>query len=81
MIPARFAPILFGFLLSGLMSFIVTGVATLRALGLAPDFIHAWLGAWGFGWPVAFVVVLGVAPLVRWMVAKLTVAPGEVARE
>lgn len=30
---------------------------------------------------VAFVVVLGVAPMVRWMVAKLTAAPGAVARD
>ncbi|WP_420004792.1 DUF2798 domain-containing protein [Arenibacterium sp. LLYu02] len=81
MIPARYAPILFGFLLSGLMSFIVTGVATLRALGLSPDLMSKWLSAWSFGWPVAFVVVLGVAPMVRWMVAKLTAAPGAVARD
>ncbi len=81
MIPARYAPILFGFLLSGLMSFIVTGVATLRALGFAPDLMIKWLSAWSFGWPVAFVVVLVVAPMVRWMVAKLTTAPGAVARD
>ena len=31
MIPARYAPILFGFLLSGMMSFLVSGLSTFRA--------------------------------------------------
>ncbi len=32
MIPARFAPVLFGLILSGLMSAIVSAIATFRAL-------------------------------------------------
>lgn len=38
MIHPRFAPIVFGFVLSGLMSLIVSGIATVRAVGLPPDF-------------------------------------------
>jgi hypothetical protein len=30
MIPERFAPVLFGFILSGLMSFVVSGISTLK---------------------------------------------------
>lgn len=38
MLPARFAPVLFSLILSGLMSFIVTGVATWKALGFGAGF-------------------------------------------
>lgn len=34
MIPARFAPVLFGLILSGLMSCIVTCIATVKEIGL-----------------------------------------------
>lgn len=71
MLPRRFEPILFGFILSGIMSFLVCGVATLRALGLAPDFPAEWMSAWAYSWPVAFAVVLAVAPLVRRLVTVL----------
>lgn len=73
MIPARFAPILFGFILSGLMSCIVSGIATMRAIGLPPDFFMKWMTSWGFSWAVAFPTVLVVAPLARRVVARLTV--------
>jgi len=71
MIPARFAPVLFGLILSGLMSFLVSGVATFRALGLPPGFLVAWVGAWLPSSAVAFPVVLVVAPVTRRIVAAL----------
>ncbi len=71
MLPSRFAPVLFGFLLSGIMSCIVTLVATVKNMGLSTETVPAWLAAWGFGWPVAFCVVLVVAPQVRRLVTKL----------
>ena len=46
MIPARFAPILFGFILSGLMSFIVSGLSTARAIGLSAHMQMVWLPNW-----------------------------------
>ncbi len=70
-LPARLAPILFGLLLSGLMSLIVSGIATLRALGLPPDFIAKWLTAWLAAWAIAFPSVLVVAPIVRRIVARV----------
>lgn len=72
MIPARFAPILFGLILSGLMSCIVSGIATLRALGPAPEFFGSWMGSWVVAWAIAFPTVLVVAPLTRRIVARLT---------
>jgi hypothetical protein len=68
MIPARFAPALFG-LLSGLMSLIVPGVATARALGPEAGLLGRRLGAWLPGRAVAFPTVLMVAPLVGRLTA------------
>ncbi len=46
MIPKRRESVFFGFLLSGLMSLIVSGIATLRVLGLTAAFPAQWLAAW-----------------------------------
>ncbi|WP_299880894.1 DUF2798 domain-containing protein [uncultured Sulfitobacter sp.] len=72
MIPARFAPVLFGFILSGLMSFMVSGISTLRVIGLSDGFVAAWIGSWLPSWAVAFPAVLIVAPITRRLVARLT---------
>lgn len=72
MIPARFAPYLFGLILSGLMSCIVSRIATLRAMGLVDGVGLASMTSWAFSWAVAFPTVLIVAPLTRRIVARLT---------
>ena len=72
MIPARFAPVLFGFILSGLMSFIVSGLSTARALGLSADLPLVWMPNWAISLAVAFPTVLVVAPITRRIVARLT---------
>ncbi len=74
-LPARLAPILFGFLLSGLMSFVVSGISTFRALGLPEGFLAIWMGNWAFSWAVAFPTVLVVAPMVRRIVARIVMPP------
>jgi hypothetical protein len=66
--PARFAPVLFGFVLSALMSFIVSGIATFRTAGFGDHFMSLWIGAWLPSWFVAFPVVLVVAPVARRLV-------------
>jgi len=70
-IPHRFVPLLFGLLLSGTMSLIVSAVATLRAIGLTPAFVDVWIGAWLTSWLVAFPVVLVAAPLIRRAALRL----------
>jgi hypothetical protein len=67
----RFAPILTGFLLSGLMTLIIAGVTTLRHLGLHEGFVTAWLLAFLNGWAISFPTVLVVAPIVRRLVDGL----------
>ena len=76
MIPARYGHILFGFMLSGMMSFIVSGISTFVAIGLAPGFVGHWLGGWLPSWAVAFPTVLFVAPLARKLVAAITIKDG-----
>jgi len=71
MIPARFSPILFGFILSGLMSCMVSGISTLRVLGPIDGFAGAWMASWIYSWAVAFPSVLMVAPITRRLVAAL----------
>ena len=73
--PARFAPALFGFILSGLMSFAVAGIATLRNAGPIDGFFGLWVGAWLPSWLFAFPVVLIVAPVTRRLVGMLVNAP------
>ncbi len=74
MFPKRLAPVVFGFMLSGLMSFIVSLVATVRAAGLTDGFVALWMSAWLPSWLVAFPTVLLVAPAVRRFVERNTKA-------
>ena len=63
MIPAKYAPLLFGLVLSMCMSCIVSGVSTLSSVGPVDGFFGLWGGAWLKSWTVAFPVVLLIAPL------------------
>jgi hypothetical protein len=71
MFPQRFGPVLFALVLSGLMSLLVSGVTTIRAVGVASSFIEIWAVAWLTSWPIAFPVVLVAAPSARAFVQKL----------
>ena len=68
MIPRKFEPVLMGAVLSGLMSWVVSGIATLKAAGQAPDFLTLWVASWLTAWLVAFPVVLLAGPLSRRLV-------------
>jgi hypothetical protein len=74
MISPKFAPVVFGFVLSALMSLIVSGIATARTAGFVNDLPSLWLGAWLMSWLVAFPVVLIVAPMARRVVQSLVKA-------
>jgi hypothetical protein len=74
-VPARFAPVLFGLILSGLMSLVVSGVASWRNTGFSPALTGHWLSAWASSWPIAFPVVLVLAPRVRRLVGRLCRLP------
>jgi len=71
MLPARFAPALFGLILSGLMSLVVFGISTIRASGPGADLLKVWMGAWLMAWLIALPLVLLVAPITRRIVQRL----------
>ena len=71
MIPRRYEQVLFGLMLSGLMSMLVAGISTFLATGLVADFAMLWLRAWMTAWVLAFPAVLVVAPLARRTVQRL----------
>ena len=70
MIPAAFVPILFALITSGIMSFLVSGIATWKALGLITGFFGTWMSAWSVAWAVAFPTLLIVGPAVRRLLAR-----------
>jgi hypothetical protein len=71
MISRKFEPVVFGLLLSGLMSLVVSGISTLSTLGLQAGFLGSWTRAWLTAWLIAFPVVLAAAPLVRRFVQRM----------
>lgn len=75
-LPARWGQFLFSLLLSGLMSLIVTLIATLRAFGFTDAVLYNWLTAWPAAWIVAFPALFVLAPIVRRIVAQLVEKPG-----
>jgi membrane protein implicated in regulation of membrane protease activity len=81
MIPSRYAPALSGLILSGLMSFVVSGISTFRAAGWGPGFMGLWTGAWLTAWVLAFPIVLVVAPVARRFAQRLVAQEGSAGRE
>lgn len=73
--PPRFAPVLFGLVLSALLSFIVSGIATARNAGFVDGFLGLWINAWLPSWIIAFPTVLIVAPMARRLVGVFVTAP------
>ena len=71
-IPARYAPIVFSALLSGIMVAIVSAFVLVTTQGLHPGIVAQWLKSCATTWPVAFPTVAVVAPWVRRMVGRMT---------
>ncbi len=71
-IPARFAPVVFGALLSSIMVAIVSAFVLATSRGLHAGFAMQWLKSCATTWPVAFVSVTLLAPWVRQLVGRIT---------
>ena len=76
-LPAKYNFVAMPLVLSMFMSCIISGVSTLRALGLVDGFFGKWMLAWGLSWLIAFPTVMLVLPLVRKVVATFVEAPGQ----
>jgi hypothetical protein len=72
-IPARFAPIIFGALLSIIMVGLVSAFVIAITQGIHAGFTAQWFRSCLTTWPVAFPTVTLVAPWVRRVVGYLTV--------
>ena len=71
-IPARFAPVVFGGVLSAIMVTIVSAFVLVTTQGLHPGLGGQWLRSCATTWPVAFPTVTFVAPWVRRFVGRVT---------
>jgi energy-coupling factor transporter transmembrane protein EcfT len=74
-LPARFAPVVMPFLLSLLMTALVSLISTARSVGIAPELLRLWPGNWALSWLVAFPVTLVVLPIVRRLTAAVVDVP------
>ncbi len=67
----KLSKLLFPFILSGMMSCLISGITTLKAVGLIPNFCGLWMSAWIIAWLFAFPSVMICAPiaqkLVQWI--------------
>lgn len=73
-LPARYAGIVMPFLLSVLMTAIVSFISTLRGVGFGNASVSLWLNAWVLSWVVAFPTLLVALPIVRRLTAALVAA-------
>jgi hypothetical protein len=72
-LPASYMRFVLPLVISIIMSCIVSGVSTLRSVGLGPEMLHLWPGNWLVSWMIAFPVLLLVMPVAR-RIAGLFVA-------
>ena len=71
-VSARFAPLLFGALLSAIMVAFVSAFVLVTTQGLHAGLAAQWLRSCVTTWPVAFPTVTLVAPWVRQVVGRVT---------
>jgi hypothetical protein len=71
-VPSRFAPLLFGALLSAIMVTIVSAFVLVTTQGLNAGFASQWIKSCLTTWPIAFPTVTLVAPWVRRFVGLMT---------
>jgi ABC-type transport system involved in cytochrome bd biosynthesis fused ATPase/permease subunit len=72
MIPRRHSQLLFGAILSALMTATVSAFVLVVNSGYHAEFVAQWAKSCATTWPVAFVTVTLLAPLVRRWVERLT---------
>jgi hypothetical protein len=53
------------------MTFLVSGVATIRAIGLIPGVIGTWMVSWMISWAIAFPTMVVMMPRVRRWLAMI----------
>ena len=62
------------FILSGVMTLIVSCISTIRAVGFQSLTEH-WLGSWLWSWTIAYPILLCILPIVRWVMKYIVESP------
>tara|TARA_R110002126_G_scaffold172463_5_gene321205 strand:- start:754 stop:996 length:243 start_codon:yes stop_codon:yes gene_type:complete len=75
MFPAKFQAVVFAFIMSGFMAFLMSAILTFINLGWFSGFIGAWLHAYLYAHACAFPLVFVFAPLSRRLTAALVKQP------
>ncbi|MFH7765364.1 DUF2798 domain-containing protein [Acinetobacter sp. BSP-28] len=74
-LPAKWATVIMPFMLSCLMSGIISFINMLRNLGWIDGFMNLWFHNWMISWAFAFPIVLTLLPFVRKLTGKLVDLP------
>lgn len=71
MIPAKFEQRVFQLILTGFMTFFVSGAVTFLNLGLSGFEFNLWMKAWAPTWPVAFCAIIFAAPIASRLAKRI----------
>lgn len=75
-LPARTAHVILPLVITFCMTFVVSGISTVKNLGIHdPGLLPAWMGAWGTSWIIAFPVLIILLPIVRKFVFSFVETP------
>ncbi|MFT4090033.1 MAG: DUF2798 domain-containing protein [Asticcacaulis sp.] len=75
-LPARYMAIVMPFLLSLMMSGLISLVMLILHGGLTSHLLPDWIRAWAIAWVIAFPSVLCILPLVRKLATLIVETPG-----
>ena len=70
-VPARYYHLVFTFILSALMSCLVSLVTTLSHLGFSVEVWGQWMVGWSVSFPIAFPAAYVVVPVTRRLVNRI----------
>lgn len=75
-LPARTAHVILPLVITFCMTFIVSGISTVKNLGMHdPMLLSSWMDAWGTSWIIAFPVLIVLLPIVRKFVFSFVDTP------
>ncbi len=75
-LPARYGALVMPLILTAMMTFVISGISTVNALGFTAQVLRDWPRAWIMSWIVAYPTILVVLPVVRRLTAMVVDQPG-----
>jgi len=70
-LPGKFRPIIFAAIMSVFTVMIVSATITFMHVGVSSQFLIAWIKAFCAAWPIVFMAILVIAPLVQKVVNQI----------